>query len=54
MSEAVDCANGAAFKVAPLVLEELKTKVSVINDCPDGLNINVECGSTHPEGLASL
>jgi len=50
---AVDCANGAAFKVAPLVLEELGAQVSVINDIPDGLNINALCGSTHPEGLAS-
>jgi phosphoglucosamine mutase len=51
---AIDCANGAAFKVAPLVLEELGAEVSVINDNPDGLNINVGCGSTHPEGLASF
>ncbi|MGI6697251.1 MAG: phosphoglucosamine mutase [Clostridiales bacterium] len=54
MKVAVDCANGAASKVAPLVLGELGAEISVINDCPDGLNINVECGSTHPEGLASF
>lgn len=50
----VDCANGSAFNIAPLVLTELGAKVSVMNDKPDGLNINKLCGSTHPEGLASL
>jgi phosphoglucosamine mutase len=50
----VDCANGAAYKAAPLVLEELGAQVSVINDTPDGININARCGSTHPEGLASF
>jgi phosphoglucosamine mutase len=51
---AVDCANGAAYKVAPLVLTELGAKVSVINDSPDGTNINSRCGSTHPEELAAF
>jgi phosphoglucosamine mutase len=51
---AVDCANGSAFKAAPLVLAELGAEVSIINDRPDGININVECGSIHPEGLASF
>jgi phosphoglucosamine mutase len=50
----VDCANGAAFKVAPMVLRELGAEVKTINDRPDGLNINVDCGSTHPDGLASF
>lgn len=50
----VDCANGAAYKIAPLVLEELGASVSVINDSPDGMNINAQCGSTHPEGLAAF
>lgn len=50
----VDCANGAAYKVAPLVLEELGASIRVINDRPDGLNINARCGSTDPGALAAL
>lgn len=45
----VDCANGAAFRVAPYVLERLGAQVIAINTQPDGVNINVNCGSTHPE-----
>jgi len=45
---ALDCANGSAYKVAPMVLRELGAKVHVIGDEPDGLNINHQCGSTHP------
>lgn len=48
----VDCANGSAFQVGPRVLEELGAQVIPLADRPDGLNINVECGSTHPEVLA--
>ncbi len=47
----VDCANGAAYKVAPTVLWELGAEVISLNDEPDGYNINKECGSTHPVGL---
>ncbi len=47
----VDCANGAAYKVAPRVLRELGAEVIAINDTPDGVNINEECGSTHTRGL---
>jgi phosphoglucosamine mutase len=43
----VDCANGAAYKVAPAVFEELDADVVVIASEPDGLNINAGCGSTH-------
>ena len=46
---AVDCANGAAYKIAPQVFSDLGAEVSVINNQPTGYNINVECGSTHPE-----
>jgi phosphoglucosamine mutase len=46
-----DCANGAAYKVAPAVLWELGAEVISINDDPNGYNINKECGSTHPAGL---
>lgn len=48
---AVDCANGAAYKVAPTVLRELDARVIVLGHEPDGLNINQNCGSTHPEGI---
>ncbi|MDN5331097.1 MAG: phosphoglucosamine mutase [Tepidanaerobacteraceae bacterium] len=49
---ALDCANGAAYKIAPLVFRELGAEVFVINDCPDGCNINVNCGSTNPEVIS--
>ncbi len=45
----VDCANGAAYKVAPLVLEELGAEVVPIGVTPNGENINQGCGSTNPE-----
>ena len=44
----VDCANGAAYQVAPRLLEELGCHVTAIHASPDGYNINLECGSTHP------
>ena len=47
----VDCANGAAYKITPLLLRELGAEVISINDKPDGININVNCGSLHIEGL---
>ena len=47
----LDCANGAAYRVAPMVFEELGAEVIAINAQPDGTNINDKCGSTHPEGL---
>ena len=48
---AVDCANGAAYKVAPLALWELGADVVTIGAEPDGMNINLDCGSTHPAAL---
>jgi phosphoglucosamine mutase len=48
----VDCANGAAYRVAPEVLEELGASVVKIGVDPDGENINDECGAVHPEALA--
>ncbi|ADL08689.1 phosphoglucosamine mutase [Thermosediminibacter oceani] len=51
---AIDCANGAAYRVAPLVFRELGAEVFVINDRPDGCNINVNCGSTSPEVIAGF
>lgn len=49
MRIALDCANGAVYRAAPRVLEELGAEVMVINNCPTGDNINVKCGSTHPD-----
>lgn len=47
----VDCANGAAFEVAPRVYRELGAEVIALNDLPNGVNINDGCGSTHPDNL---
>ncbi len=47
----VDCANGAAYKVAPSALYELGAEVFCVGVSPDGLNINEKCGSTHPEAM---
>jgi len=47
----VDCANGAAYHVAPEALWELGAEVVALGVAPDGLNINKDCGSTHPELL---
>jgi len=45
----LDCANGAAYHIAPHILSELGAEVVVLNNKPDGLNINKDCGATHPE-----
>ena len=47
-----DCANGAAYKVAPAVLEELGAEVVTIGVSPNGTNINAGCGSLHPQVLS--
>ena len=44
----LDCANGASYKAAPILLRELGAKVISIGDKPNGLNINLKCGSTYP------
>jgi len=46
---AVDCANGASYRVAPAVFEELGATVFPVGVSPDGMNINQECGSLYPE-----
>lgn len=51
LSVVIDCANGAGYSVAPRVLRELGANVIAINNKPDGVNINANCGSTHPEAL---
>jgi phosphoglucosamine mutase len=48
----LDCANGATYKVAPEVFFELGAEVTNLGNSPDGRNINLECGSQHPERLA--
>ncbi len=48
---ALDCANGSAWMIAKSVFDALGAKTYVINNHPDGLNINVDCGSTHIQGL---
>lgn len=48
---ALDCANGSAWSIAPNVFRSLGADVHVVNDRPDGLNINLDAGSTHIEGL---
>jgi len=47
----LDCANGASYNVAPAVFKGLGADITVINNNPDGVNINNNCGSTHMEGL---
>ena len=49
----VDCANGAAYHVAPAVFEELGARVVPLHVEPDGRNINHECGAVHPEEMAA-
>lgn len=49
----LDCAHGAAYRVAPAVLEELGAKVFAYGIQPDGTNINAGCGSTHPEVISA-
>ena len=50
---AVDCANGAAYQVAPTALYELGADVFAVGVEPNGMNINAECGSTHPENVSA-
>ncbi len=47
----LDCAHGAVYRLAPDVFRALGARVTVLNDSPDGLNINVKCGSTDPSAL---
>ena len=47
----LDCANGATYKVAPVIFQQLGANITVINNKPDGLNINQDAGSIHPEFL---
>ena len=53
MKIALDCANGAAYKAMPAVLERLGAELILLGDNPNGININDNCGSTHIENLRS-
>jgi phosphoglucosamine mutase len=52
MRVVIDCSHGAAYKIAPEILKELDAEVFTIGTDPDGVNINKECGSTHPDVLS--
>ena len=49
----IDCANGSAAAIAPDLFRELGAEVTVLGGAPDGTNINLDCGSTHPQALAA-
>jgi phosphoglucosamine mutase len=51
---AIDTANGATATVAPRLFEEIGFEVTLVGASPDGRNINLDCGSTHPENLARV
>lgn len=50
----LDCANGAAYWIAPLIFRELGAEVIELGTKPDGYNINLNCGATHPEAAAVM
>ena len=52
MNIVLDCANGATYRVAPLLFERMGAKVEALSVSPDGKNINEGCGSQHPESLS--
>ncbi len=52
LSLVMDCANGAAHELAPELFRDLGARVTVIHADPDGVNINVDCGSTRPQSMA--
>ncbi len=52
MKIVLDCANGATYKVAPVLFKEMRAEVIALNVSPSGRNINLNCGSLYPETLA--
>ncbi|MHB8635352.1 MAG: phosphoglucosamine mutase [Fimbriimonadaceae bacterium] len=54
LNVAMDCANGAAYRLGPEILKRLGADVVAINADPDGDNINVACGATHPEAICEF
>ncbi len=51
---AIDCANGSSFEIAPMVFQKLGAEVLSFNTEPDGVNINVNCGSTNPDCIRRI
>lgn len=51
---AIDAGNGALYKIAPELIKELNGEIILVNDTPDGMNINNKCGSTNPEIIQKL
>ena len=51
---ALDCGHGATYKIAPVLFKELGAEVQVINTEPDGMNINLNCGSTNPNIIKNV
>ncbi len=49
----IDCSNGATYKIAPVIFQELGADVTAIHSSPNGMNINLDCGSQHPEDLSA-
>jgi phosphoglucosamine mutase len=49
----IDCSNGATYKIAPIIFQELGADVTAIHSSPNGTNINLNCGSQHTEDLAA-
>lgn len=54
MKIAIDCGHGALYKIAPELIRELNGEVVVVNDNPNGMNINDNCGSTNPDIIKEL
>lgn len=54
MKIVLDCANGAVYEVAPQLFSDLGADLIIVNDKPDGININENCGSLHPAILQDL
>ena len=54
MKIAMDCGHGALYKIGPETIRELNGQVLVVNDSPDGMNINKDCGSTNPDIVRNL
>lgn len=50
----MDCANGAAYELAPQIFHDLGAHLTLLEVEPDGININVDCGSTHPKEMAAI
>lgn len=48
----IDCANGASYSVAPIIFSELGADTIILNNKPNGLNINLNCGALHPEVIS--